>query len=447
CIRNEFILENPDHSVSYSKFSQLKPKSTKATQHNKLKTCRCEYCMKVELRLKGINKFLALKGFCQLTLANKDAALDMTLCARTKAFHQSNCVERKCGSCGVTALSAHFQPVLVDHGESPATWEIWSNVTEEYRQNDGTLRSTKKWKPVAKERPFKDLVSELEDEMKTFSLHLFQARWQHYQFSQVKDNLPDNWLVLVSDFGQNFTCHHQDEIQGAHWCRSEATIHPTVAYYKKEGKVVRHSFVFISNDLKHDAHAVHHFQMKVTNKLLSEGLSFVRKIHFSDGCASQYKGKTNIVDLSHAEEDTGILTELHYFGSRHGKGPCDAEIGVVKKSANLAIKRRAAVMSDARSMYLWAQGSLTRDSDVSKRTFFFVPQGEINREREERSGKDNKSLPGTKTLHALRSQALYVVTWRKRSCFCPPCRNMEGTCDNMTCGPWHVFNMQKRRGE
>lgn len=71
----------------------------------------------------------------------------------------------------------------------------------------------------------------------------------------LKDKLPAKRLLMVSDFGQNYTCHHHDQMQGTHWSRSEVTVHPIVAYYEREGKVVRHSFIFLSNDLKHDAHA------------------------------------------------------------------------------------------------------------------------------------------------------------------------------------------------
>ena len=93
------------------------------------------------------------------------------------------------------------------------------------------------------------------------------------------------------------------------------TTHPVVAYYHcpQDDEVCRESFMILSNDLKHDAHAVQHFQLQVTKELLRRCLKFERIVHFSDGCAGQYKGRTNFVDLSVAIEDTGILTEKHYF--------------------------------------------------------------------------------------------------------------------------------------
>lgn len=110
------------------------------------------------------------------------------------------------------------------------------------------------------------------------------------------------------------------------------------------------SFVFISYYLNHDAHAVHHFQVMVVNALKARGMIFTKVIQFSDGCGAQYKGRTNFVDVSHAAEDTGVPTEKHFFGSRHGKGPCDAEIGIVKRMVSSAVKARRAVVSNANEL-------------------------------------------------------------------------------------------------
>ena len=110
------------------------------------------------------------------------------------------------------------------------------------------------------------------------------------------------------------------------------------------------SFVFISDYLNHDAHAVHHFQVMAVNALKARGMIFTKVIQFSDGCGAQYKGRTNFVDVSHAAEDTGVPTEKHFFGSRHGKGPCDAEIGIVKRMVSSAVKARRAVVSNANKL-------------------------------------------------------------------------------------------------
>ena len=163
---------------------------------------------------------------------------------------------------------------------------------------------------------------------------------------------------MCMDFGENMTCMYQDEAQGAHWGRQQITTHPIVTTYRcpDDDEILTESFVFISSDLKQDSHAV---QLSVTNQLEQRGLSFQKVVHFSDGCPSQYKCKTNFADISFAA-DTGILPEKHFFGTRHGKGPCDAEIGVVKRIAFLAVRRRRAIIANATDLYRFGKSSLTK---------------------------------------------------------------------------------------
>ena len=288
--------------------------------------------------------------------------------------------------------------------------------------------------------------------MKPVSLPQFNTTWQHQQFASLKANRPSKWLLMIMDFGENLTCHYQDEVQGVHWARLQVTIHPVVAYYHcpLDDEVSRESFMILSNDLKHDAYAVQYFQLQVTRELLRRGLNFERIVHFSDGCAGQYKGRTNFADLSFAIEDTGILTEKHCFGSRHGKGPCDAEIGVLKRCANLAVRRRSTVIANAEDLFLYGKSSLTRPApgephSHSRRTFLLICQEEIKRERPERTGLNIRTLPGMRTAHCLRNVAPFVITRRTRSCFCRACVTLEGQCTNDNfCGPWTVFRMTKR---
>lgn len=61
------------------------------------------------------------------------------------------------------------------------------------------------------------MVIELVEELVTAAKHLFQAKWQHRQFSTLLNNLPLGWVVLNMDFAENYVCVSQNEIQSAHW--------------------------------------------------------------------------------------------------------------------------------------------------------------------------------------------------------------------------------------
>lgn len=299
--------------------------------------------------------------------------------------------------------------------------------------------------------PFGQLLCEMEEELKPFALHISNAEWQHQQFNKLKENLPEKWVLFVMDFAENYSCFYQDEAQSVHWNQKQVTIHPIVAYYHcpDDGEVMRESVMCISSDLKHDSHAVQHFQLTLVRELLGRGLAIEKIIHFSDGCASQYKCKTSFVDASHSEEDVGIPQEKHYFGSRHGKGPCDAEIGVVKRIATLSVKRRQHSIASAEHMYSFGMQKLKLSLQPnchchSKRSFTFFDVGSIPRDRPRTEA--TKTLQGTRSLHCVRGHNPYIVSCRERSCFCQPCITSEGVCENEEfVGPWRMVNLKVLR--
>ena len=448
--------EEANTTISFSRFAKLRPKMTKTVKHTKINTCCCEYCANVTLKQEAINSFLSSKAHRELMLPNKYELRNATLCEKEQGqvHHQKTCLDRKCSNCGVEAIRTKLQPVLDESSDTLVTWKTWAIVQQEIHNRAGVAKKTSKRMLTSKTGPFDQLLTELEEDLATFAYHLGNAEWQHKMFSSLKEHLPNDWLLQVMEFAENFGCFYQDEAQGAHWTRDSVTIHPVVSYYRcpDDGDIVTESFVFISDDLNHDAHAVHHFQVMAVNALKARGMIFTKVIQFSDGCGAQYKGRTNFVDVSHAAEDTGVPKEKHFFGSQHGKGPCDAEIGVVKRMVSSAVKARRAVVSNANELFHYCQASLTRpptpDVDChNRRTFIFVSRnGDVNRNRPDRVGPDIKYADGTRSLHSVRGMLPYVITTRERSCFCPACTSEEGDCANEDfCGTWAVHHMKKQQ--
>ncbi|VDI71681.1 Hypothetical predicted protein [Mytilus galloprovincialis] len=110
------------------------------------------------------------------------------------------------------------------------------------------------------------------------------------------------------------------------------------------------------------------------------------------------------------------------ISNRHGKGPCDREIGTVKKSVVLDIKSRRAKVSDAKTFYGYCRKELNKPKEPLehvhfKRTCIYIPFGERNRNRAD----------------------------RERSCFCMPCITLDGICENeKIVGKWIVSTLEKR---
>ena len=139
---------------------------------------------------------------------------------------------------------------------------------------DKILRPTKKGTEdtqITLHGPVPHLVREFVAEIKTLSVHLFQANWQITQFAELTKKIPAGRAAITIDFAENYTCISQNEVQGAHWAKDSITIHPEIVYYRcrTDGGMVEKAEDIISNDLKHDSHAVHEF-LRATFKHLTE---------------------------------------------------------------------------------------------------------------------------------------------------------------------------------
>ncbi|KAK7093018.1 hypothetical protein V1264_008679 [Littorina saxatilis] len=249
---------------------------------------------------------------------------------------------------------------------------------------------------------------------------------------------------MVLDFAENYTCTYQNEVEAAHWHKSSVTLHPIVTYYacpKGCGEAVTESLAFVSNDTVHDFNAVHHFtKMAVEHLTGTRGLCLQRIITWTDGCASQYKSKGPFADISHVFQDYGVAFERHLFGSRHGKGPSDGESAVIKSHAFNATKAGRTDIATAEDLYNYCQTSALNkqphDEDQCHhllRTFFWVAEGEILRQR----GRQEQTLKGTRSLHAVRCVEANTVATRDLSCMCDACLSGIGECSNIeSVAPW-----------
>ena len=117
------------------------------------------------------------------------------------------------------------------------------------------------------------------------SEHLFTAKWQQDVFTQISTNLPNDQVVFVSDFAQNYRCVSQDEIKSAHWAVQQVTVHPIVCFYNcihedpNASHITQEALVFINLDMKRDHHAVRKFESIAVNHLREKKGSGIHKDH------------------------------------------------------------------------------------------------------------------------------------------------------------------------
>ncbi|XP_064649611.1 uncharacterized protein LOC135501423 [Lineus longissimus] len=427
--------------VGITSFRKLRPKHTLCRDKVKYNQCLCERCQNCDLKLKTINRFIDP----QLKIKDRYHMAKLTVCEYEGDYPAMACILRKCSLCGVKKLRQYLEPT------KPSTetcrWQVWQQKSFEMGG-----KQTKRKALAMNVGSVEELIDELCEEMENFSRHLFFASWQHQQFLKISKNPPEGFCVLVADYSENYRCDMQDEVQSAHWSYQQASIFPVVAYYRcpepdcKE--VVQESLVFVSNDLNHDASAVHNFLTKA-NQHLSAKTMIHHEVQFSDGCSAQFKSREPFADLSYGKHDYGFSVERSFFGSNHGKGPSDGLGAVVKRATRDAVKSRETTVQDAKDMCNYLEQNLTIPSQDMQdgcchkpRTFFYVDAENIQRKRPSRH--PNTGVKGTRSLHCVRGISPGHLMTRMLSCYCDSC--MEGKyqqCVNKQYVPeWQVCSLR-----
>ena len=103
------------------------------------------------------------------------------------------------------------------------------------------------------------------------------------------------------------------------------------------GDLITEYLVFLSDDIQHDAHIVRNITSSVRNHLQQKGVDNL--IMWSDGCSAQCESKLPFFFVSESR------LEWVFFGSRHGKSPCDACGAVVKVTCDEEVKNGAIIQS------------------------------------------------------------------------------------------------------
>ncbi|KAJ8895942.1 hypothetical protein PR048_001283 [Dryococelus australis] len=155
-----------------------------------------------------------------------------------------------------------------------------------------------------------------------------------------------------------------------------------------KGLVEYKFFCFISDCLEHTT-VVYAFQQKLVAKLKEDFPQTNKIIHFSDGAGGQYKNKKNFINLCYHEIDFHLQAEWNFFGTSHGKSPCDGIGGTVKHLISKASYQRTSIgqIFTAEDMFVFCQANINERRSRFNRLFL-----------EERF-KDAKRVPGTRQKH------------------------------------------------
>ena len=279
------------------------------------------------------------------------------------------------------------------------------------------------------------------DDLQKRIAHKFRADWQTAQFQASISNIQRGHIVMVMDFAENYTCRLPAEIQSYHWAQQQATLHPMMLYYHDatEDVIKKEGLVIITADNKHDTYAVAKFEEKAIAHLQQKNIAVSHIDQWTDGCASQYKGKRSFGNISCFNDVHGISVTRNYFETSHGKSPCDGLGGIVKNMASRAVLRKRAVIRDARELFVFCEKYLTvvgqssyqsrrEEYADSMRSFIYIESSEINRQE---TNSDVKPLPGCRMLHSIRNtKSSRELKVRQLSCYCESCVRGHRDCRN-----------------
>lgn len=377
-----FRENNEKVEIGFSSFAKLRPKNCKLlTSSGTHNVCVCTIHENVNLMFHSMKKYNFPKDFLE-TLTNSLMCKDKT----------TDCYLRYCENCKSSAIC---EQLISDEIEEACIEEIHF---EQWVTTDRCDIETFVKKPD-------EFVSFLISKLEKLIPHDFIKNEQSKFLKTCKSNLNYGEFLVICDFSENYSFVLQDEVQSHHWNNQQATIHPFVIYYKEDGELKHLSFVVISEDLRHDSITVSLFISKMIDFLRTEQSMSVNKIYFiSDGAASQYKNRKNFASLCHFKQKYNIVVEWHFFATSHGKGPCDAIGGTLKRMATRAslAKEREHPIKNARELYDWAQ--MRYEEELTKICFGYAASEEYDNV----ASQFNEHYSKAKTIHGTQKYHAFI---------------------------------------
>ena len=413
-----FRHENPDIKISFSKFYVLRPANMKALSNTPLLSCMCIYCANVILKLVKLN----IPG-----ITTEYHLYDNLICKRDiekQKFRNNACIFKTCRKCkDWESTIKSWIPGRLHSGEK-IEWYSWKN--EEYTTKANKTSKRKALMP--RSGTIDECIKELIEtdiigcnQGFTWVQHYFTQKFQYKKLAECKLTLEDGEALCIQDFSNNIDLKHQDEVKGAHWGTTQVTVHPSVVYAKIPGQneLKRVVITHLSDIKQHDAHMVNYITSDCIKYLSDKFELKLKKLYlWSDGCTSQYKGKTSFYYLA----NYNIEIERNFFGSEHGKNESDGVTGQISKKVSDAIKSRRHSIKDANEMLNF----LSNNFDKETYHFELITDKHLKPIQDAFEGIKLKVLTGscTRSLHQIKpakKKGFYLTC--PFSCFCPSCKS------------------------
>ena len=374
-LHNKYRSENPTIYVSLTTFGRLRPKHVLLAAFISRNTCQCIHHQNMALRVQAVRK-------CGVKISENPENL---------------------------ILHIDDMDTLLSSLPEKVPYKVWKKVELE---NGRT-----KMKIVEVESESTQFKEDMKMQTKAFTEHVDRVREQYSQIKKLKENIQENEVIVQMDFAENFSCRSLDEIQTAYWNQTSVTIHPVVAYYRKNGELCHKSLVFVSDEISHSSGTVMAFIDKLVPALKAINNQFTVIHYWTDSPSSQYRNRFIFYLVANHAAFYGLSCRWNYFEVGHGKGPCDGLGGTTKRLADQAVRQGHAVIQDAREFFSWAI-----KSNMTGVQFIYVSSEQTKAKHTELKSIKAKPLNQTMKLHAVGAtdDSSKLMT-RNTSCYCNIC--------------------------
>ena len=384
-----YLKDNPERSVGLSKFCEMRPQQVQLLSEKDQQVCLCKYHENADLITSAFSSITHMPS-------QADKLLNKTVCS----MENEQCVDRACAECGVDNMDTYFEDCDMNQKFTYYQWVISEGKVMKL-QIESDVTSAK---------------DELYKQIKSLARHCYDAKRQHAELRQLKDDLKPGQIVLHEDFSENYAIRQQGEIMSAHWCAAQVTIFTAIVYFRpEEGAALQHeSYSIVSDELHHNKQSVFAFNSKILQDVGMKLPWKIERVHYwSDGAGSQFKNKFNFVNLLHHKSDMGCEADWSFFATSHGKGPIDGIGGEVKRSVWRDVLKGNVVVNSALEFY---EAAIKLNKTI---TVLYVKQEEIQEVADnlQERWNDCKTIPGTHSFHYVVPVSGAVVACGKNSVF------------------------------
>ncbi|XP_068692671.1 uncharacterized protein [Montipora foliosa] len=212
------MVEHPDVKIGLTKFSALRAANVFPQSSTPRQVCLCQYHDNIKLLCDSLNKKIP-------NLPQYSSAFIDNLECDTK---DEVCMYKRCL-------------------DDDIVWSQWERVSQPVESKKGKIKDVATMLKVTNKGTVEEALSDLEDKMPFFLQHVFIKRKHQFFEDRISQLGPEEAVVQV-DFGENFTCCYQDEIQAAHWSQEQITLFTAAVWVNDSSKTTCETHCIISDD-------------------------------------------------------------------------------------------------------------------------------------------------------------------------------------------------------